>query len=287
MTTAGGDLDPPTPNPAAELSQAVVRLPNGRKILGPVSLTIAEGEHWVLLGPNGSGKTTLLTLLGAYRQPSSGTVEVLGARLGRTDVRTLRGRIGHISHAIADRMRPQIPVETVVLTGKHATLEGWLQIFDDDDRQRARELLERFGCEELLAQEFGRCSQGERQRVLLARALFGRPGLLLLDEPAAGLDLPGRETLVAAMEEAARDSAEHASVLVTHHLEEIPPSVTHAALLREGAIVGSGPIHEVLTDAAVGACFGLPLTVAERGGRWSSSAVSASSPSVAREIDPR
>jgi iron complex transport system ATP-binding protein len=287
MSIAGGDLDTSMPKPAARLVEAVVRLPSGRTILGPVSLTVAEGEHWVVLGPNGSGKTTLLTLLGAYRQPSSGTVEVLGSRLGRADVRTLRRRIGHVSHAIADRMRPQIPVETVVLTGKQATLEGWLQVFDDADRRRARELLERFGCGELLTQEFGRCSQGERQRVLLARALFGRPGLLLLDEPAAGLDLPGRETLIAAMEEAARDFAEHASVLVTHHLEEIPPSVTHAALLREGAIVESGPIHGVLTDAAVGACFGLAVTVAQRGGRWSVSAVSVSSPSGTLEVDSR
>ena len=278
MSVAGGDLEPSTPKPAARLVEAVVRLPDGRTILGPASITVAQGEHWVVLGPNGSGKTTLLTMLGAYRQPSSGTVEVLGARLGRTDVRLLRQRIGHVSHAIADRMRPQIPVETVVLTGKQATLEGWLQVFDDADRERARELLERFGCKDLVSQEFGRCSQGERQRVLLARALFGRPGLLLLDEPAAGLDLPGRETLVAAMEEAARDSAEHASVLVTHHLEEIPPSVTHAILLREGVIVGSGPIQGVLTDAAVSECFGLAVTVFERGGRWSAAAASAAFP---------
>jgi iron complex transport system ATP-binding protein len=270
MSIAGGDPTS-TPNLAVRLIEAVVRLPDGRRILGPVSIAFERGEHWVVLGPNGSGKTTLLTLLGAYRQPSSGVVEVLGARLGHSDVRTLRGRIGHVSHALADRMRPQITVETVVLTGKQATLEGWLQVFDDADHKRARELLERFGCGELGAQEFGRCSQGERQRILLARALFGNPELLLLDEPAAGLDLPGRETLVAAMEEAARDSTEHASVLVTHHLEEIPPSVTHAALLRDGVIVGSGAIQDVLTDAAVSVCFGVAVTVFERGGRWSAS----------------
>ena len=254
---------------AAHLIEAAVRLPDGRTIFGPASLQIGEGEHWAVLGPNGSGKTTLLTMLGGYRQPSSGTVEVLGRRLGRTDVRDLRGLIGHVSHAIADRMRPEVTVETVVLTGKRGTLEGWFQTFDQDDKRRARDLLKRFGCEGLADQQIGRCSQGERQRVLLARALFGRPGLLLLDEPAAGLDLPGRETLLSAMQEAARGPQPPASVLVTHHLEEIPSSVTHAALLREGAITACGPVREVLTGAAVGECFGVRLEVVERDGRWS------------------
>lgn len=255
--------------PAARLVDATVRLASGRTIFGPASLRLGEGEHWAVLGPNGSGKTTLLTMLGGYRQPSSGTVEVLGMRLGRTDVRDLRGRIGHVSHAIADRMRPELTVETVVLTGKRGTLEGWFQTFDDQDRQQAREILKRFGCEGIGDQQIGRCSQGERQRILLARAMFGRPGLLLLDEPAAGLDLPGRETLLQAMQEASRDSHERASVLVTHHLEEIPTSVTHAALLREGSIMASGRIHEVLTGATVGECFGMALEVVERDGRWS------------------
>jgi iron complex transport system ATP-binding protein len=253
---------------AARLDDAEVRLPDGRTILGPVTVRIGEGEHWAVLGPNGCGKTTLLTLLGAYRQPSRGTVEVLGGRLGRTDVRILRQRIGHVSHAIADRMRPGIDVETVVLTGKHATLEGWFQTFNDDDRERGRDLLVRFGCGELAAQAFGKCSQGERQRVLLARALFGRPGLLLLDEPAAGLDLPGRETLIAAIQEAARDPGEHASVLVTHHPEEIPPSVTPAALLREGDLVAAGPIGDVFTPSLLGTCLGLAVSVSEHAGRW-------------------
>jgi iron complex transport system ATP-binding protein len=256
------------PDVAARLVDATVRLPDGRTIFGPASLQINEGEHWAVLGPNGSGKTTLLTLLGGYRQPSSGFVEVLGLRLGRTDVRDLRGRIGHVSHAIADRMRPELTVETAVLTGKKGTLEGWFQTFDEEDRRQARDILKRFGCDGMADQQIGRCSQGERQRILLARAMVGRPGLLLLDEPAAGLDLPGRETLLAAMQEASRDSNERASVLVTHHLEEIPPSVTHAALLREGVFTASGPAPEVLTSKAVGACFGLEVDVSEQGGRW-------------------
>jgi iron complex transport system ATP-binding protein len=249
------------------LRDAEVRI-GGRTILERLSLAIGPGERWAVLGPNGSGKTTLLRLAGALRQPSAGTVEVLGERLGRTDVRALRARIGSVGHAVADELPPGITAGDAVLTGKRSTLVTWLQTFDDDDRGRAAELLERVGCAHLAGQPFGRCSQGERQRVLLARALFGRPELLLLDEPAAGLDLPGREDLLHALA-TADDLGSRPSVLVTHHLEEIPPTTTHAALLREGRLVAAGPADEVLRDEPVGACFGLPVTVSRNGSRWS------------------
>ncbi|HEX9123287.1 MAG TPA: ATP-binding cassette domain-containing protein [Actinomycetota bacterium] len=258
------------------LRDAEVRI-GGRRILGPVSLSIGIGERWVVLGPNGSGKTTMLRLAGALRQPSAGTVEVLGERLGATDVRALRARIGFVGHAVADELPPGLSVGDAVLTGKRSTLVTWLQEFDDADIGWAATLLERAGCAHLAAQPFARCSQGERQRVLLARALFGRPELLLLDEPAAGLDLPGREALLHALE-AADDLGSTPSVLVTHHLEEIPPTTTHAALLRDGEVMAQGPVEDVLLDEPVSACFGLPVAVSRPGSRWS--AASAGRPTV-------
>jgi iron complex transport system ATP-binding protein len=253
------------------LEEAEVRVA-GRRILGPVTLSIGSGERWAVLGPNGSGKTTLLRLAGAIRQPSSGVVRVLGARLGRVDVRRLRERISFVGHAVADVLPTGLSVRDVVLTGKRSTLVTWFQDLDDADRARADDLLERIGGERLSSQPFGACSQGERQRVLIARALFGWPELVLLDEPAAGLDLPGREALLAALV-ATADVADVPLVLVTHHLEELPPTITHAALLREGRLSAAGPVEEVLTAEAVGACFGLPLDVRREAGRWTAKAL--------------
>jgi iron complex transport system ATP-binding protein len=252
------------------LEAAEVRI-EGRRVLGPVTLSIGAAERWAILGPNGSGKTTLLRLAGAIRHPSAGRVVVLGAELGRVDVRALRERIASVGHAVADRIPPTLPVRDVVLTGKNATLVPWLQAFDDADRAHADELLARLGCAHLDGQALSSCSQGERQRVLLARALFGRPELLLLDEPAAGLDLPGREALVSALE-ATGDLHDVPTILVTHHLEELPTTITHTALLREGLVTAAGPVDDVLTDARVSACFGLDLVVRRAGGRWSASA---------------
>jgi iron complex transport system ATP-binding protein len=250
--------------PAVRLAAAEVRV-GGRTILGPVDLTIASGERWALLGPNGSGKTTLLSLAGAWRQPSAGSVEVLGERLGRTDVRRLRRRIGHVSHAVGDRVRPSIPVEDLVLAGRAAALETWWQDLDDGDRAAARSALDRVGCGTLAARRVGTLSLGERARVLIARAMAGEPDLLLFDEPAAGLDLPGREQLLAAM----ADAAAPTEVLATHHLEELPPTTTHAALLRAGRVVGAGPIEATLTPSTMSTCFGIEVRVTRDGGRWS------------------
>jgi len=254
-------------NDIAALRSATVRI-GGANILGPIDLTIRPGEHWVFLGANGSGKTMLLTLLGGRRQPSSGTAEVLGCRVGRTDLRSLRTRIGHVSHTISDVLRPAQSVENVVLTGKASALETWFQDIDAADRSAARRLLDDVGCAQLADRALSTCSLGERQRVLVARGLFGDPELLLLDEPAAGLDLPAREQLVAAMSVAARHRDGPVTVLATHHVEEIPSTATHAALLRGGALTSCGPIELVLRDAELSACFGLPIAVERHRGRW-------------------
>jgi iron complex transport system ATP-binding protein len=249
---------------AVSLRGAEVRI-DGRTILGPVTLDIRGGEHWVLLGPNGGGKTTLLSLAGAWRQPSRGTVDVLGERLGRTDIRRLRKRIGHVSHSVADRLRPALSVLDTVLTGKASVLETWWQDIDDGDRAGAMRALGAVGCETLAGRPLGTCSLGERQRVLIARALFGEHSLLLFDEPAAGLDLPGRERLLEAMTAAADGRT---TALATHHLEEVPPTVTHVALVRGGSLVASGDATDVLADDPLSECFGLRLSVGRTDGRW-------------------
>jgi iron complex transport system ATP-binding protein len=182
------------------------------------------------------------------------------------DVRELRSRIGFVGHHVAEAIPPSLPVRDVVLTGKRSTLVPWMQTFDDDDRRLADDLLRRVRCEALSRRPLETCSQGERQRVMLARALFGRPELLLLDEPTAGLDLPGRELLLEALSSATETAP--TTILVTHHVEEIPRTTTHAALLRHGLLVASGAIADVLTDTNVTACFDLPISITARDGRW-------------------
>jgi iron complex transport system ATP-binding protein len=235
-------------------------------ILGPVSMRVRSGQSWVVLGPNGSGKSTLLDLAGGVRHPTSGAVAILGGRLGSVDVRAIRARIGFVGHHVAEAIPASLPVRDVVLTGKRSTLVPWMQTFEDEDRRLASELLRRVRCERLASRPLETCSQGERQRIMLARALFGRPELLLLDEPTAGLDLPGRELLLEALSSAS--DAPPTTILVTHHVEEIPRTTTHAALLRRGLVVASGAIAEVLTDANVSACFDMPISITGHEGRW-------------------
>jgi iron complex transport system ATP-binding protein len=252
--------------PVVELNGAVVRV-EGRTILGPLDLVIRPHERWVLLGPNGSGKTTLLSVAGARRQPSGGRVRVLGATLGRSDIRALHGRISHSSHVLAELMPPDLLAETVVLTGKRMTLAPWFERYDEDDRRRAEHLLRTFGCGHLVGRRLSTGSQGERQRVLLARALFKAPELLILDEPASGLDLPAREALIASLETATSNDGP-TTIVATHHLEEVAPSSTHAALLRDGRLVAAGPIDDVLTSPVLERTFGLAVEIGRRRGRW-------------------
>ena len=258
-------------SPAVQMWRASVRI-DGQVVLGPIDLVVERGERWVLLGPNGSGKTTLLSLAGARRQPSSGRVTVLGTRIGREDVRAVHPKVSHTSHVLTELMPSGLSVETVVLTGKRATLSPWFQTFDEGDRRRARLLLEQLGCGGLVQRTFATCSQGERQRVLIARALFAEPELVILDEPASGLDLPSREALIEALETVVSNPVAPTTLVATHHLEEITPSTTHAALLRGGCLVAHGEIDRVLTDRHLEACFGIPLQVSHRLGRWSATA---------------
>jgi iron complex transport system ATP-binding protein len=240
----------------------------GGSVLGPLDFLVQTHEHWVLLGPNGSGKTTLLALAGARRQPSFGTVTVLGVRLGQGDIRSLHPRISHTSHLLTEMMPPSMSVEEVVLTGKGSTLATWFQEYGDRDLNRAKSLLGELGCSHLLGRTIANASQGERQRVLLARALFSEPELLILDEPAAGLDFPGREGLLSAIEAIIGEPPAPTSIIATHHLEEIPPSTTHAALLRAGRLVAAGTVEEALTEEHLRSCFGLPVRVERDAGRW-------------------
>ena len=240
-----------------------------RSLLDDVDLTVQTGERWVVLGPNGSGKTSLLAIAALRLHPSRGEVAVLGQRLGRTDVRRLRRRIGFASQALADALRPDLSATDVVMTAKHGALEPWWHTWDDADRAEARECLGRMGLGGFAARTFGTLSSGERQRVLVARTLMAAPGLVLLDEPSAGLDLGARERLVADLGALAGDAATAPVVLVTHHLEEVPAGFTHALVLRDGRVLASGPLHETLTGPVLGEAFGLPLTVRHHGGRWS------------------
>jgi iron complex transport system ATP-binding protein len=237
-------------------------------ILADVDWTVGVHDRWVVLGANGSGKTTLLRIASLYLHPSRGTVRVLGGELGRIDVRQVRTRIGLASPAFGALLRPELLAYEVVMTARFAALEPWWHTYDEDDRRRAHDLLARFGVAHGADRTVSTLSSGERQRVLLARAFSGAPGLVLLDEPTAGLDLAGREELVAALGGMARDPDGPPTVLVTHHVEEIPVGTTHVLLVRSGRIVGSGPIDEVLTADALSATFGLPLELERRGDRW-------------------
>lgn len=270
---ARGDRERMGPDPVLVLDDVTVRTPDGTTILDGVTWRVRRGERWVVLGRNGSGKTTLLRVASLYLHPTRGDVTVLGERLGRTDVRRLRPRIGLASSAMADLLRPTLTTRDVVMTARHGALEPWWHSYTSADRDRADDLLDRMGCGDLDHRLFGSLSSGERQRVQLARTLMADPELLLLDEPTAGLDLGGREELVLRLRDLAADLAMPPVVLVTHHVDEIPARFTHVLLLSDGAIVAAGPLEETLTAETVSMCFGVAVQLERRGGRWSAWAV--------------
>lgn len=248
---------------------AVVR--DGRAILDTVSLTVRQGEHWALLGANGAGKSTLLGLLGAVTHPTRGTVQVLGRTLGRVDLRELRTLLGHVNPR--HPLQSSLTVRQVALTGLTNSVEPlprWSPTADE--RARADELLAMLGMGGKEASRWPALSQGERGRTLIARSLMPSPRLLLLDEPATGLDLAAREQLLDSLDALREEHPELATVLVTHHLEELPASTTHAMLLRGGKCVASGPADEVLTTDRVSDCFGHPVRITRTEGRWSARA---------------
>jgi iron complex transport system ATP-binding protein len=237
-------------------------------ILDQVSWTVREGERWVVLGRNGAGKTTVLQVASGRMHPSSGTADLLGQRLGRVDVFELRPRIGLASAALAERIPASEQVRDVVLTAAYGMTGRWRETYEPVDESRAQDLMAAFGVDRLAERRYGTLSEGERKRVQIARALMSDPELLLLDEPAAGLDLGGREELVSALAELAADRRSPVLVLVTHHVEEIPPGFTHLLLLRDGKVHAAGPVEQVLTAQTLSEAFGTPLQVDRVGDRW-------------------
>jgi len=233
-----------------------------------VDWAVELDERWVVLGPNGAGKTTLLRLAGAELHPTAGTVHVLGERIGRVNVFELRTRIGLTSAALGLRVPNDETVRDVVVSAGYGVLGRWRESYEATDTDRADHLLDALGVRQLAGREYGTLSEGERKRTLIARALMTDPELLLLDEPAAGLDLGGREDLVGRLAALDADPDAPASVLVTHHVEEIPVGYSHALLLREGGVVASGLLDDVLTDENLTATFDLPLAVQKRRGRY-------------------
>ncbi|MFI7700831.1 ABC transporter ATP-binding protein [Nonomuraea sp. NPDC049480] len=250
----------------------------GKALLDAVDWQVDYGDHWAILGPNGAGKTTLLSLAGAVRHPSEGAVKVLGHRLGRVDVRNLRRHIGLVASSqrlIDEELMEEegATAHTVVLTGHTGTSAPLWDRYGEAERDRAHRLLADVGCKDLAERPFRVCSQGERARIRVARALMADPAVLLLDEPFAGLDLPAREDLIATVEDLAMTRPVLTTVTVTHHLEEVPATTTHAMLMRDARVLAAGPVTDVLTPANLSDCFGRPLHVDRLDGRWYARAV--------------
>jgi iron complex transport system ATP-binding protein len=246
---------------------------NGSTLISDITWEVDEADRWVVIGPNGAGKTTLLQVISAQIHPSSGVAGVLGEVLGVVDVFELRPRIGLTSAALAERIPRGERVHDVVVSASYAVLGRWREQYDELDHERADELLGQLRIDALADRTFGTLSEGERKRVQIARALMTDPELLLLDEPAAGLDLAGRETLVNTLGELAQDHYAPASVLVTHHVEEIPTGITHALLLKDGKIVAAGLLRDTLTAENLTKTFDVELSLTEADGRWTARAV--------------
>src|SRR6516164_7004043 len=242
-------------------------------LLRNINWTAHDSERWIVIGPNGAGKTTLLQVAATLLFPTEGVVEVLGERLGEVDVFDLRPRIGLTSAALAERVPAGEKVIDLVLTAAYAVLGRWKEEYESSDVTRAVELLDALGCAHLIRRRFATLSEGERKRVQIARALMPDPELLFLDEPAAGLDLGGREDLVRRIAMLASDGTAPTMVMVTHHVEEVPQGFTHAMLMRRGSVLALGVLEDVFTERNLSKCFGVPLALERRGQRWSARAV--------------
>lgn len=241
---------------------------DGRTLVGPLDWSVELDERWVIIGPNGAGKTSLLGIAAATEHPSSGVAYVLGERLGRVDTTELRARVGLSSAPLAQRIPAEETVRDLVVSAGYAVLGRWRERYDDIDHERAMDLLESLGGEHLADRRYGTLSEGERKRVLIARALMTDPELLLLDEPAAGLDLGAREELVARLADLAADPNAPAMVLVTHHVEEIPVGFSHCLLLSEGTVVAAGLLADVLTAENLSTAFGQSISLDVIDGRY-------------------
>jgi len=239
-----------------------------RTILGPLNWEVHAGDRWVILGPNGAGKTTLLQMCATLAHPTIGTVSILGEELGKVDVFELRNRVGFTSSAMIDLLPPEEKVIDIVLTAAYAMLERWQEIYDLWDESRAKALLTTFGVRELGERTFGTLSEGEKKRVQIARAIMSDPELLLLDEPAAGLDLGGREDILRRISQFAAEPTAPATVIVTHHIEEIPAGTTHVLLLKNGLVVRQGLIRDNLTSDSLSEIYGIPILLEMNHGRY-------------------
>ena len=254
-------------NAILEIDNVSVRR-GDKNILGPLNWQVLEGQRWVVLGPNGAGKTTLLQVCSSLIHPTIGNIRILGEQLGKVDVFELRTRIGLTSSALVEQLPSDELVMDVVLTAAYAMLGRWQEKYDLWDESRAMALLTALGVRELGDRHFGSLSDGEKKRVQIARALMADPELLLLDEPASSLDLGGREDLLKRIEIFAKDPLAPATVIVTHHIEEIPSGTTHALLLKDGTVVAQGVIDTVITDENLSHAYGLPISVQSEGGRF-------------------
>ena len=264
----------PTRQPAGEAVLAFdhvhVWTAEGAQLLVDVTWTVRAGQHWAVLGANGAGKSTLLSLAAARRHPSSGSVHILGRQLGRTMVFRLWEVIGVVDPNI--RLPDELTASAAVLTGLTGSLRPQFDRITPTDEERAMHLLEQLGALDLADREMRTLSQGERQRTRIARALMTRPRILLLDEPATGLDLPAREALLTAISDLQTSDPDLAVIVVAHHLEDLPSGISNALLIAHGEVTAQGPASTILTSGPISACFGMPIEVTERDGRWSAHA---------------
>ncbi|MGN6482850.1 MAG: ABC transporter ATP-binding protein [Thermomicrobiales bacterium] len=268
--------------PAVALRDVSVWTGERKVLIEDVTWTVRPGERWVVIGPNGAGKTTLMSVVGGDRFPSSGEASVLGETFGRTDMRALRARIGRVDPN--QRMLDWVNGEEAVLTGlKNQVWPKWDE-WTPEDYTRARELLALVGCADFAEQEIKLLSQGERQRIRIARALIANPALMLLDEPTTGLDFPGREALLATIDDLTTSHPAMPMVIVSHHLEELPSSITHVMLMKEARVLGQGPAAEMLTSDWISECFGFPIEVQAFNGRWSARAAAGWTASAKRHV---
>lgn len=254
----------------ADLKDVSIRTPEGKDILVDVSWQIHPGDHWAILGPNGAGKTTLLSILAGERHPSTGEVSLLGETFGRTDLRELRKRISRVDPSM--RMLDWLHGVEAVLTGIRNTMWPHWDDWEDADFTAARQVLESIGAGRLAEEEIGHLSHGERQRIRIARALIKSPDLLLLDEPATGLDFPAREALLRSFDHITETRPDLPTVMVSHHLEELPASTSHVLLIKDGRVLAAGASSEILTSELVSECFGFPIDVHTMDGRWAARA---------------
>ncbi len=241
---------------------------DGNNILGPLTWSLDAGERWVVIGPNGAGKTTFLQLASALIHPTAGTVEILGEKLGQVDIFEIRPRVGICSSALSSLLPDDEKVLDLVLTAAYGISGRWIEEYDLWDESRAKALLDLFGVRELFNRSYGTLSEGERKRVQIARSLMTNPEILLLDEPAAGLDLGGREDILLRLANYLNEEGAPASIIVTHHIEEIPAGTTHVLLLQSGQIFSAGPIQTTLTESNINELFTTNISLAFDGKRY-------------------